>query len=239
VVLVLCCGGVGVAGVIYLRGGGDGHGTAASASASGTASASPGPSVSGTAWGSCAFTPGGQPAARAVTAPGPGSFSTRPAVAVLATNLGTIRITLAAAKAPCTVANLRSLAGQKYFDGTACHRVTTSGLYVLQCGDPTGTGTGGPGYQFADENLPGGSADPYPRGTVAMANAGPGTNGSQFFICQQDDKLPASYSVFGTVSDGMSIVDKVAAAGSDNSYGNGDGHPKLPVTITSFTVQYS
>jgi peptidyl-prolyl cis-trans isomerase B (cyclophilin B) len=146
-------------------------------------------------------------------------------------------VKLAADQAPCAVASLRSLAGQRYFDGTSCHRLTTTGLYVLQCGDPTGTGTGGPGYQFADENLPTGSATPYPRGTVAMANAGPGTNGSQFFICDKDNQIQPSYTVLGTVTDGMSVVDRVSAAGSDGSNGAGDGRPKLPVTITSLTVQ--
>jgi peptidyl-prolyl cis-trans isomerase B (cyclophilin B) len=233
---VLCCGGGGVAGALYLNDRGR-HATAAShppqlADASPAVSASASPVAGG-----CAYTPTGQPASRPAKAPGAGSYSTSPAVAVLTTNLGTITITLATTAAPCTVASLRSLAGQKFFDNTRCHRVTTIGLYVLQCGDPSGTGAGGPGYRFADENLPTTSTDPYPRGTVAMANAGPDTNGSQFFICQQDNKIPASYTVFGTVTTGMPIVDKVAAAGSDNANNDGDGHPRLPITITTLTVQ--
>jgi peptidyl-prolyl cis-trans isomerase B (cyclophilin B) len=235
-VAVVCCGGGGVAGMIYLSGHGR-HVTAASHPPNPVGSAGHPAAPASPVAGRCAYPATGQPAARRVSAPGASSYSTKPAVAVLTTNLGTVRVTLAAAEAPCTVASLRSLAGQRYFDGTGCHRVTTVGLYVLQCGDPSGTGSGGPGYRFADENLPTGSANPYPRGTVAMANAGPGTNGSQFFICQQDNKLPASYSVFGTVTDGMSIVDKVAAAGSDNSNGDGDGHPRLPLTITTLTLQ--
>jgi peptidyl-prolyl cis-trans isomerase B (cyclophilin B) len=233
---VLCCGGGGVVGALYLTDQGR-HETAAShpphlADSQVAASTSASPVA-----GRCTYTPTAQPASRPVTAPDAASYSTDPAVAVLTTNLGVIAVTLATTKAPCTVASLRSLATQNYFDGTACHRVTTIGLYVLQCGDPSGTGTGGPGYRFADENLPTATTDPYPRGTVAMANAGPGTNGSQFFICQQDDRIPATYTVLGTVTTGMPIVDQVTAAGSDNANNDGDGHPSLPITITTLTVQ--
>ena len=119
--------------------------------------------------------------------------------------------------------NFVSLAQQGYFDGTPCHRLTTSPtLGVLQCGDPTGAGTGGPGYRFPNEyptnqyRLTDPALEPpvvYPRGTLAMANAGPGTNGSQFFLVYQDSQLPPTYTVFGTVDEtGLAAVDKIAAA---------------------------
>ncbi|MCX6418349.1 MAG: peptidylprolyl isomerase [Actinobacteria bacterium] len=116
-----------------------------------------------------------------------------------------------------------------YFDNSPCHRLTTSGIFVLQCGDPTGTGTGGPGYTVIDENMNPGLKDAgsgaviYPRLTVAMANSGPDTNGSQFFIIYKDSPLPPNYSVIGTITKGMEIVDKVAAAGVKD--GKSDGSP--------------
>jgi cyclophilin family peptidyl-prolyl cis-trans isomerase len=151
------------------------------------------------------------------------------------TNLGTLSMDLDASKAPCTVNSLAYLAGKKFYDGSACHRLTSdASLKVLQCGDPSGTGTGGPNYRFPDENL---DAAAYTRGTVAMANAGPGTNGSQFFILYADaPSLPKSYTVFGHVTSGMEIVDKVAGAGSQPA---GDGKPKQKITIESFTVPAS
>ncbi len=126
------------------------------------------------------------------------------------------------------------LAAQKFFNDTPCHRLTTtSPLYVLQCGDPTGTGTGGPGYKFNDENLAGAK---YTQGTVAMANGGANTNGSQFFIVYKNSTLAPSYTPFGTVVKGLGIVQNVAKAGSDNSNGPGDGHPKEKVVINSITI---
>ena len=95
-------------------------------------------------------------------------------------------------------------------------------IYVLQCGDPTGTGSGGPGYRFNDENLAGAT---YPAGTVAMANAGPNTNGSQFFFTWKDTKLPPDYTPFGMVIGGMDVLQKIAAAGEDSQNGPGDGYP--------------
>jgi peptidyl-prolyl cis-trans isomerase B (cyclophilin B) len=132
-----------------------------------------------------------------------------------------------------------------YFDHTACHRVTTSGIFILQCGDPTGTGSGGPGYKLNDENLPttsfksaGSGAVIYPAGTVAMANSGANTNGSQFFIVYKDSPLAPNYSVIGTVAQGLDIVQKIAAAGV--SGGGTDGSPAQPIVITkalSFQTQ--
>jgi len=119
--------------------------------------------------------------------------------------------------------------------GQSC--VSTQRIFVLQCGDPTGTGSGGPGYKFADENLSGAK---YTTGTVAMANAGPGTNGSQFFLVYSSSlSLPASYTPFGTIVSGLNIIQKVAKAGSDKSNGPGDGHPKEKVEIESVTIKKS
>lgn len=150
----------------------------------------------------------------------------------LKTNRGELALTLDRAKAPCTVHNFVSLAQQKYFDKTPCHRLTTKDFYVLQCGDPGGTGGGGPGYVFADEGLPAkqGAPVPYPAGTVAMANGGPGTNGSQFFIVYSDTEFPPSYTVFGTVAKGLAVVETIAKAGSTPP---GDGKPNNAVTIQS------
>jgi peptidyl-prolyl cis-trans isomerase B (cyclophilin B) len=132
--------------------------------------------------------------------------------------------------APCTTYSFRFLAERGYFTWTHCHRLTVRGIYVLQCGDPTGTGSGGPGYKFNDENLAGAS---YPAGTVAMANAGPDTNGSQFFFCWKNSSLiPPDYTPFGTVIQGMNVLRRIAAAGDDSQNGPGDGYPHL---FTAFT----
>lgn len=158
----------------------------------------------------------------------------------MTTNQGPIGLVLDRAEAPCTVNSFESLASQGYFDDTNCHRLTTSaGLEVLQCGDPSGTGTRGPGYEFGNE-YPTTAFEPddpalsmpvvYPRGTVAMANAGADTNGSQFFLVYADSALPPQYTVFGTISDeGLATLDGIAAAGV--SGGLNDGPPAAPVTI--------
>ena len=126
------------------------------------------------------------------------------------------------------------LAGQGYFNNSPCHRLTTQGIFVLQCGDPTGTGTGGPGYTIPDENLAGAT---YPAGTFAMANTGqPHTGGSQFFICYADTPLPPQYTPFGHVTQGLEVLKAIAANGEDDSNGPGDGKPKKPVIIQTFTV---
>lgn len=153
----------------------------------------------------------------------------KPFTATLQTNRGNVVIELAADAAPCTATSFRHLAEQKYFDGTPCHRLTTANIFVLQCGDPTGSGSGGPGYQFGEENLPAEGENNYPAGTVAMANAGPGTNGSQFFLVYQDTTLPPNYTIFGTITKGLDVVTKVAEAGVAG--GGGDGSPQQQVTI--------
>ncbi|ALO07098.1 peptidylprolyl isomerase [Streptomyces gardneri] len=160
----------------------------------------------------------------------------------LKTNEGVVAIAMDAAKTPRTVNSFHHLAAKKYFDGSKCHRLTTDGIFVLQCGDPTGQGTGGPGYNIPDENLDAlgkAGADgkvTYPAGTVAMANTGqPGTGGSQFFLVYKDSKLPPSYTPFGKMdAAGLQAVKDVAAAGGVD--GASDGAPKKPVTIEKATV---
>lgn len=192
----------------------------------------------------CQYPPSPEPAAKQVKPPRSGKVPTDPATvsASMVTNQGHIGLMLANNESPCTVNSFASLIGQKYFDNTKCHRLTTSpDLGVLQCGDPKGDGTGGPGYQFANEyptdQYP--PNDPkaqqpvlYPRGTLAMANAGPGTNGSQFFMVYKDSQLPPQYTVFGTIQpDGLATLDKIAKAGVAG--GGQDGPPASEVTITS------
>jgi peptidyl-prolyl cis-trans isomerase B (cyclophilin B) len=140
------------------------------------------------------------------------------------TTQGVITVRMLTTEAPCTTFSFRFLASAGYYNQTHCHRLTVQGIYVLQCGDPTGTGSGGPGYQFNDENLAGAT---YPAGTVAMANAGPNTNGSQFFFVWKDTTLQPDYTPFGTVIGGMNVLQKIAAAGDDSQNGPGDGYPHL------------
>ena len=138
------------------------------------------------------------------------------------TTQGVITVRMLTAEAPCTTFSFRFLASQGYYNKTHCHRLTIQSIFVLQCGDPTGTGSGGPGYSFNDENLAGAT---YPAGTVAMANAGPNTNGSQFFFTWKDTKLRPNYTPFGVVTSGMDVLQKIAAAGEDDQNGPGDGYP--------------
>jgi len=165
-----------------------------------------------------------------------------PYTATIHTNRGDIVFTALTTKAPYTTFSFEYLAGKNYFNNTTCHRLTTSGIYVLQCGDPTGSGSGGPGYQFQDENLnyfgaPDSSGSvTYKAGAVAMANSGAGTNGSQFFLVYKDSPLQPNYTPFGTITKGLDILQSIAAGGSDNANGSGDGKPKLTTTIESVTI---
>ena len=257
VVAVLLVAGAAVAAALTVGGGGDGEPdlaaaplASASAEASTEASA-PAPAPSATAAPpteepakeepatagdpGCTYEETGEPAARDVKLPPTEGVETEQDYLVtLATNQGDIVFEMKSEEAPCTANNLRSLAHFKYFDDTPCHRLTTEGISVLQCGDPTGTGSGGPGYSFKDENLDGAT---YPRGTVAMANAGPGTNGSQFFLVYEDSPLPPAYTPFGTITSGFDVLEKIAAAGSDGSNGAGDGKPNLPVQIKTLRAK--
>ena len=171
--------------------------------------------------------------------------------ATINTNLGKIGITLLNSKATCTVNSFAHLAATNFFNNTQCWRVDNSnGIYMLQCGDPTATanaklscssstlGSGGPGYQFADENLKGAT---YPAGTVAMANGGANTNGSQFFLVFKNTSLSPSYTPFGKITSGLDILQKVAKAGTSCSLSAsvGGGVPKEKVIINSVTVKKS
>jgi peptidyl-prolyl cis-trans isomerase B (cyclophilin B) len=208
-------------------------------SATPSATATPSPSTSPAASAvteparHCSYLPS-PPAARKVGMPSAKPDYQASYAATIHTNRGNIVIKLLNSKATCTVGSFVYLAAQKYFNGTHCHRLTTSGIYVLQCGDPTGTGSGGPGYKFNDENLTGAAYKP---GTVAMANSGPNTNGSQFFLVYKFSPLGASYTPFGTITSGLNIIQNVAKAGSDNSNGTGDGHPRQQVVIESVTIK--
>jgi peptidyl-prolyl cis-trans isomerase B (cyclophilin B) len=200
----------------------------------------PSPSVGA----NCEYPPSPEPASKPVKPPRSGKVPTDPATVSISmvTNQGHVGLLLANNESPCTVNSFVSLATQKYFDDTQCHRLTTAPtLGVLQCGDPANDGSGGPGYQFGNEyptdQYP--PDDPalnqpvvYPRGTLAMANAGPNTNGSQFFLVYKDSQLPPQYTVFGKIQeDGLATLDKIAKAGVAG--GGQDGPPATPVTITS------
>jgi peptidyl-prolyl cis-trans isomerase B (cyclophilin B) len=160
----------------------------------------------------------------------------------VATNLGDIEVEMDLARSPCTAASLSHLAEQEFYDGSKCHRMFPG---VLQCGDPTSRGEvrdtdggGGPTYRFADEHLPAGTSPAYPAGTVAMANGGPDTNGSQFFFVYQDLDLEPDYGVIGTVTEGMGVLAEIDAIGHDGAFepSPGGGHPNQDVVIESLRV---
>ena len=218
------------------------------------------PTASATGTPSPASTPskGPDPCAKpAAGKPGTQQWKTEPAATIdktakytftLQTTCGAIPMTLDAAKAPETVNSFKFLADKGFFDHTTCHRLTTTGIYVLQCGDPTGKGSGGPGYTIGDENLSAfgkagaqGSVT-YPAGTVAMANTGqPHTGGSQFFLVYKDSPLAPSYTPFGKIgADGMKVLTKIATAGAqpaDPTTGN--TAPNATVVINKATVTKS
>ena len=151
------------------------------------------------------------------------------------TNCGDIVVTADGQKAQLTVLALTALAKGGYFDQTLCHRLTTAGLFVLQCGDPTATGSGGPQFTYRDENLPTVTTNDYPAGIVAMANSGANTNGSQFFFVYGDTTLPPSYTRWGTITKGLDILKAIAAQGTVN--GSTDGTPKQSVAIEKVSVR--
>ena len=176
-------------------------------------------------------------AAPAVELPNAGIIESNKASITFTTNQGEIVIETTPSLAPLTVNAIAALAQKKYFDGTICHRLTTEGIFVLQCGDPTGTGTGGPGFNIPDENLPQPIVNNYPAGTVAMANAGPGTSGSQFFLVYQDTSLGPDYTIWGSITSGLDILKTIASAGVVG--GGADGAPASAVTIESVNVTIS
>jgi peptidyl-prolyl cis-trans isomerase B (cyclophilin B) len=169
------------------------------------------------------------------------------------TNLGPIKIDLLNSKATCTVNSFVHLAADNFWNNTQCHRASDSdGLYMLQCGDPTAKaaqklscssttlGTGGPGYEYASENLPkAGSSGSvtYKAGTVAMANSGGATNGSQFFLVFKNTTLGPDYTPFGTITSGLNILQNVGKAGTSCTYSAGGGVPKEKVIIDSVGIK--
>jgi peptidyl-prolyl cis-trans isomerase B (cyclophilin B) len=230
-----------IVGSFFLFSGGKSPSSAASSTtspaASTSASASVTPSVSSSAAAvtepahHCTYT-SNPPAARKVGMPTSSPDYQASYQATIHTNRGNIVINLLNSQATCTVNSFVHLASKDYFNRTSCPRLSTSqGLYMLQCGDPTGTGSGGPGYEFASENLAGAK---YTAGTLAMANTGaPDSNGSQFFLVYRNTALPPNYTPFGRIVTGINIIQKVAKAGTTSG---SDGRPKESVTIESVTI---
>jgi peptidyl-prolyl cis-trans isomerase B (cyclophilin B) len=183
----------------------------------------------------CDYPTDGQEPAREVDAPSEEAPAEGTVTATMTTNFGDITLTMDRADAPCTINSFVSLSEQGFYDDTPCPRIgDQEGFGILQCGDPTGTGAGGAGYSFADE-LSG--EETYPAGTLAMANAGPDTNGSQFFLVFRDSQFGPNYTTFGTIDEaGLKVLDKIAAEGNDNSNPAGGGAPNKDVTIEKVTV---
>lgn len=205
----------------------------------GSAATSPGqtPTNAGGPAPLCEYLPAGEPA-KPVDPPSTEDIETSGETTVtLQMTEGPVTITMDRADAPCAVHSFESLAAQDYFDGTSCHRLVDSGIFILQCGDPTGQGSGGPGYTFADELT---GAETYDAGVVAMANAGPDTNGSQFFLIYDDSSsLPPSYTVLGTMDEpSRAVVARISAEGQDGRFesGGGGGQPNNPAEISTVTV---
>ncbi|WP_131767187.1 peptidylprolyl isomerase [Candidatus Protofrankia californiensis] len=230
--LILLAGGATAA---LLVSGDDDATLAASPSASGSPPVTP---AASTQVGPCTYTADGREPSRPVSLPAAADTVDRsPTTMVITTNKGTIKAALDAAKAPCTVHALLTMANAKYFDNTSCHRETTQNIFVLQCGDPEGSSRGGPGFAYANENTDGAR---YTRGVVAMANSGPGTNGSQFFINYRDPNedgaqaLATNYTVVGTVTEGLNVLDALTSPGVEG--GAPDGAPVTKPQITSLTI---
>jgi peptidyl-prolyl cis-trans isomerase B (cyclophilin B) len=162
----------------------------------------------------------------------------------LTTNCGPIVISLLGSKAPITVTSIATLANAGYYNKSLCHRLTTEGIFVLQCGDPTASGSGSPtGWKgYIDENLPKVGAKNYPAGTVAMANSGPKTNGSQFFLVYQDTQLGPDYTIWGKITKGLDLVQKIGAVGAYQMSGEQamyapDGFPIQMVEIVKASAK--
>jgi peptidyl-prolyl cis-trans isomerase B (cyclophilin B) len=157
-----------------------------------------------------------------------------PKTFTLVTNCGDIVISAVGSKAPFTMTSIAALAKGGFYDDSLCHRLTTEGLFVLQCGDPTATGGGGPEFTYPDENLPENIENNYPEGTVAMANSGPNTNGSQFFLVYANTTLAPSYTIWGTITSGLDIVKAIGKAGAVG--GAPDGKPAKTIAIQKVLV---
>jgi len=215
-------------------------GTTSTPSSTPSASASPTPSATPSTVAEpathCTYA-ANPPAARPVTMPPATPDYKATYQATITTNRGPIVIDLLNSKATCTVNSFVHLAAAGFYSRTPCPRITTSqGLYILQCGDPTGKGSGGPGYEFASENLTGAT---YPAGTLAMANTGaPDSNGSQFFLVYRNSSLPPSYTPFGKIVSGLNILQNVGKRGYGPPLNQaGGGAPKESVEIESVTIK--
>ncbi len=194
-------------------------------------SGSPSPSL---AAGECDYIADDNAAKPVELPPMTGVPHTGTAEVTLDTEAGSLVITLDREAVPCTVNSFVSLTEQGFYDQTECHRMADTGIFILQCGDPTGTGTGGPGYSFADE---GGPDMSYPAGTVAMANSGPDTNGSQFFFLVRDTPFPPDYTVFGHLDEeSLAVLVALVQRGHDGSYDDGSGRPNPPIVIDKATL---
>ncbi|GAA3714955.1 hypothetical protein GCM10022204_37790 [Microlunatus aurantiacus] len=211
-----------------------GASTPAETSAPTPATSAGSPAATGTE--QCEYEPSGD-VATSVRPPSPTGVATSGTIGYdLTMTEGTVRITLDPVRAPCTVHSFVSLAEQGFFDETRCHRLVDSGIFLFQCGDPTGSGSGGPGYTFADE-LDG--SESYTKGVIAMANAGANTNGSQFFLVFRDstslDQKP-DYTIFGKVDpSGIPVLERMAAEGQDGTDPAGGGRPNNPSEILEVT----
>jgi peptidyl-prolyl cis-trans isomerase B (cyclophilin B) len=206
----------------------------ASATPTATPSATPTASTVAEPATNCTYTPH-PPASRNVGIPPAKPDYKATYQATINTNRGAVVIDLLNSKATCTVNSFAFLSEKKFYNDTPCPRLVTSGIYVLQCGDPTGTGSGGPGYEFDDENLAGAT---YPAGTLAMANSGPNTNGSQFFLVYKNTSLAPSYTPFGKIVGGLNVLLDIAKGGVKAPLNPaGGGHPKETVTIESVTIK--
>lgn len=168
--------------------------------------------------------------------PDPKPTPTTNATALFNTNQGTITVTLDGASAPCNVQSIKYLISKKFYDNTACPRSVNSGIFVVQCGDPSATTSGGPTYTTKDEGL---TKVSYTEGTLAMANSGPNTNGSQFFFITKDSNgsLGKNYSVIGHVTSGLDILKKIATGGDDGSNQAGGGKPNIPLYFKTVTLK--
>jgi cyclophilin family peptidyl-prolyl cis-trans isomerase len=233
-VLVVVAAALVITGVFN----GDDEDAQAAADPSSSSAAAPSTNADGTV--TCSYSPdttanpnltdvGTPPTPEATTAQGTSTL-------LMSTDQGDLTLTLDRAKAPCAAASFSYLASQQFFDGSPCHRlVNEENFGVLQCGDPTGSGSGGPSYKYAEEVTAGTT---YPRGTIAMAKtSAPNTTGSQFFLCFIDTQLPPEYTVVGTVDEaGLAVLEKVAAGGIEGAGPTGDGAPAVPVTIETLSV---
>jgi peptidyl-prolyl cis-trans isomerase B (cyclophilin B) len=211
---------------------------------SGTPAAAPSESAQPCDWGVVPVAARSKETKEVGTPPATRPARTGTATMTITTDRGVIKVQMDRSLTPCAVASFEYLASKRFFDNSPCHRLITKQFSALQCGDPAGTGWGGPAYRYLDENLPVDRRPAYPRGVVALANQGPNTNQSQFFIFYADSDLKDDVPVVGRVIEGLSVVEELAKAGDDGRYdknpdgtsGPGGGLPKQPIKILSLAV---